>query len=212
MKTDLKNIDKISYWLVVITVLLFLAVLDCSCSGAKKTNKEGAKMDSTATKNEIAIAKEAEAIIETIKVDSTATKSKKEQANSFSEDFIFSPIDPKEESVITDSNGKTTKFKNLRGSTKKEQKSTTSQYDETVKKLSETDKEIASIKENMSALDNEVQLIKKASAKEVQEDQYNWAKFALSFWWLWLIIIVVLIAIYLYYKKINPLSFIKFIK
>jgi len=186
--------------------------LGCSCSAAKKTNKEEAKTDSTATKSEIAIAKEAEAIIETIKVDSTATKSKREQVNVFTDEFIFSPIDPKRESSITDSSGKTTKFRNLRGSTRKEQKSSTSQYDETVKKLSETDREIASIKESMSKLDSEVALIKKASVKEVQEDQYNWGKLALSFWWLWLIIILVLIAIYLYCKRISPFGFIKFLK
>jgi len=209
MKTDLSTIDKISYLIVVVTVMLFLAVLGCSCSGAKQNKKEDSKSDSTSVVAIKEVEKEVNSIKQVVKIDSTSTKSKTKQETSSNSKIKFASVDPKQESSITDSDGKTIKFKNLKGSIEKEQKNINTKHDETTRKLSQTEQEITQIKETMRSLDSEVQLIKKSTAKEFNKEQFNWSKFVLSFWWLWLIILLALIASYLYFKKINPLVFIK---
>ena len=143
--------------------------MGCSCSGAKQNKKEESKIDSTAVVATKEVAKEVEAVRQVATVDSTAAKTKKEQSNSFTEEFIFSPIDPKEESIITDNSGKVTKLKNLKGSTRKEQKSVNVQTDETVKKLSQTQTDIVVLKEQMAYLNSEIEVVKKATAKESNE-------------------------------------------
>jgi len=175
------------------------------CS-ARTSKTDKSKVDSTAiAKVEVAV-KETETIKEVVKSDSTSSKKKETVFNVFEDALELEPIDPKEESSFTDSNGNTKKFKNVRIKTKKVKDNSTINESENIRKIEEKDSEIVRLKDIVSQLSTEISVLKEDKTKEVVKE-------ALIPSWLWLILLLLLILIgylvYKYYKGITPISLIK---
>lgn len=205
MKQHLTFTQKYSYSIIIGVVFFIVAFLFFSCS-ARTSKTDKSKVDSTATaKIEIAI-KETETKTETTKLDSTSTKKKETIVNIFEDALELEPIDPNKESSFTDSNGKTKTFKNVRIKTNKTKDNSIIQESETTRKLEQKDVEIATLKDFVSELNTEIEVLKDNKAKEVVKE-------ALIPSWLWLILLLLLILIayisYKYYKGITPISLIK---
>ena len=196
MKTNLNFIERHSYLIVIISLLLYL-LFGCS---ARTVTKDEKKTDSTATtKKEIAV-KEKETIKETIKKDSTSSKKKETVVNVFEDALELEPIDPKQESSFTDSNGKTKTFKNVRIKTNKVKDNSIVYESENVRKTEEKDTEIATLKDSIYNLNSDVAISKEIIKKLSKKEQFNWSTFILQLWWLWLIIIIALYLAYRYYS------------
>ena len=196
MKTNLNFIERHSY-LIVVSVLFIFLLFGCS---ARNVNKSDSKIDSTSTtKIETAI-KEIETIKETTKIDSLSEKKKETIRNIFSDELLLEPIDEKEISSFTDENGKTKTFKNVRIRTKKTKDKSIIEQTEIVRKIEQKDVEIATLKDSVSSLHDEIAVNKEIIKKLSEKEQFNWSTFVLSFWWLWIIILIALYLAYRYYK------------
>ena len=196
MKTKLNFIERHSYLIVIISLLLYL-LFGCS---ARTVTKDEKKTDSTATtKTEIAV-KEKETIKETTKKDSTSSKKKETVVNVFEDALELEPIDPKQESSFTDSNGKTKTFKNVRIKTNKVKDNSIVYESENVRKTEEKDTEIATLKDSIYNLNSDVAISKEIIKKLSKKEQFNWSTFVLSFWYLWLLILIALYLAYRYYS------------
>ena len=196
MKTNLNFIERHSY-LIVVSVLFLFLLFGCS---ARNVNKSDSKIDSTATtKIEVAI-KELETIKESTKLDSTSTKKKQTIVNVFTDELELEPIDEKEISSFTDENGKTKTFKNVRIRTNKRKDKSIIEETEIVRKIEQKDTEIATLKDSVSSLHDEIAVNKEIIKKLSEKPQFNWSTFVLSFWYLWLIILIALYLAYRYYK------------
>jgi hypothetical protein len=196
MKTNLNFIERHSY-LIVIGVLFLFLLFGCS---ARNTNKSDIKIDSAATtKIDVAI-KEIETIKETTKIDSLSEKKKQTIVNVFTDELELEPIDAKEISTFTDENGKTKTFKNVRIRANKIKDKSIIEESETVRKIEQKDTEIATLKDSISSLHNEIAVNKEIIKKLTEKPQFNWSTFVLSFWWLILIIIIICYLLYRYYK------------
>ena len=208
MKHKLTFTQKYSYSIIIGVVFFIVAFLFFSCS-ARTSKTDKSKVDSTAVaKVEIAI-KETETKTETTKLDSTSVKKKETIVNIFEDALQLEPIDATKESSLTDSNGKTTTFKNVRIKTNKTKDKSIIQESETTRKLEQKDVEIATLKDFVSELNSKIEVLKKKNAKEVVKPQFNWSTFILQLWWLWLLILIALFLAYKYYKGITPISLIK---
>ena len=196
MKTNLNFIEKHSY-LIVLSVLFLYLLLGCS---ARNVNKSDSTIDSVATtKIETAI-KELETIKETTKIDSLSEKKKQTIVNVFTDELELEPIDEKEISSFTDENGKTKTFKNVRIRTNKRKDKSIIEESETVRKIEQKEVEIATLKDSVSSLHDEIAVNKEIIKKLSEKPQFNWSTFVLSFWWLWLLILIALYLAYRYYK------------
>ena len=205
MKTKLNFTEKYSYSIVIGVLFFIVAFLLFGCS-ARTSKTDKLKVDSTAiAKVEVAV-KETETIKEVVKSDSTSSKKKETVFNVFEDALELEPIDPKEESSFTDSNGNTKKFKNVRIKTKKVKDNSTINESENIRKIEEKDSEIVRLKDIVSQLSTEISVLKEDKTKEVVKE-------ALIPSWLWLILLLLLILIgylvYKYYKGITPISLIK---
>ena len=169
------------------------------CS-ARNVNKSDSKIDSVATtKIETAI-KELETIKETTKIDSLSEKKKQTIINVFTDELELEPIDEKEISSFTDENGKTKTFKNVRIRTNKRKDKSIIEESEIVRKIEQKDVEIATLKDSVSSLHDEIAVNKEIIKKLSEKPQFNWSTFVLSFWWLWILILIALYLAYRYYK------------
>ena len=196
MKTNLNFIERHSY-LIVVGILFLYLLLGCS---ARNVNKSDSKIDSVATtKIETAI-KELETIKESTKIDSLSEKKKQTIVNVFTDELELEPIDEKEISSFTDENGKTKTFKNVRIRTNKRKDKSIIEESEIVRKIEQKDVEIATLKDSVSSLHDEIAVNKEIIKKLSEKEQFNWSTFVLSFWWLWLIILIALYLAYRYYK------------
>lgn len=191
--------EKYSYSIVIGVLFFIVAFLLFGCS-ARTSKTDKSKVDSTATaKVEVAI-KENETIKEVVKSDSTSSKKKETIVNIFEDALELEPIDPKQESSFTDSNGNTKKFKNVRIRTKKVKDNSIINESENVRKIEEKDSEIVRLKDSIYNLNSDIAISKDIKAKSVIKEQFNWSTFILSFWWLWVIIAIGLYIAYRYYK------------
>ena len=198
MKTNLNFIERHSY-LIVIGVLFIFLLFGCS---ARNVNKSDAKIDSTATKKIETAIKELETIKETTKIDSLSEKKKQTIVNVFTDELELEPIDEKEISSFTDENGKTKTFKNVRIRTNKRKDKSIIEESEIVHKIEQKDVEIATLKDSVSSLHDEIAVNKEIIKKLSEKPQFNWSTFALSFWWLILIIMIICYLIYRYKKGV----------
>ena len=196
MKTNLNFIERHSYLIVVGVLFLFL-LFGCS---ARNVNKSDAKIDSISTTKIETAVKELETIKETTKIDSISEKKKQTIRNIFSDELLLEPIDEKEISSFTDENGKTKTFKNVRIRTNKRKDKSIIEETETVRKIEQKDVEIATLKDSVSSLHDEIAVNKEIIKKLTEKPQFNWSTFVLSFWYLWLIILIALYLAYRYYK------------
>ncbi len=208
MATKLTFTQKYSYSIIIGVLFFIVAYLAFGCS-ARTSKTDKSKVDSTATaKVEIAI-KETETKTETTKSDSTSVKKKETIVNIFEDALELEPINPDKESSFTDSNGNKKTFKNVRIKTNKTKDNSIIKESETTRKLEQKDVEIATLKDFVSELNSEIEVLKKNKAKEVVKPQFNWSTFILQLWWLWLLILVALFLAYRYYKGTTPISLIK---
>ena len=196
--------EKYSYSIVIGILFFIVAFLLFSCS-ARTSKTDKSKVDSTAiAKVEVAI-KEKETIKEVVKTDSTSSKKKETIVNVFEDALELEPIDPKQESSFTDSNGNVKTFKNVRIKTNKVKDNSIVYESENVRKIEEKEVKFATLKDIVTQLNSEVEVLKEAKEKEVVKD-------ALIPSWLWLILLLLLILIaylsYKYYKGINPFSWV----
>ena len=192
MKTKLNFIERHSYLIVIISLLLYL-LFGCS---ARTVTKDEKKTDSTATtKTEIAVKEK-----ETTKKDSISSKKKETVVNVFEDALELEPIDPKQESSFTDSNGKTKTFKNVRIKTNKVKDNSIVYESENVRKTEEKDTEIATLKDSIYNLNSDVAISKEIIKKLSEKEQFNWSTFILQMWWLWVLIIIALYLAYRYYS------------
>ncbi len=196
MKTNLNFIERHSY-LIVVGILFIFLLFGCS---ARNVNKSDSKIDSVATTKIETAVKELENIKETTKIDSLSEKKKETIRNIFSDELLLEPIDEKEISSFTDENGKTKTFKNVRIRTNKRKDKSIIEESETVRKIEQKDTEIATLKDSVSSLHDEIAVNKEIIKKLTEKPQFNWSTFVLSFWWLWLIILIALYLAYRYYK------------
>jgi hypothetical protein len=196
MKTKLNFIEKHSY-LIVVGILFIFLLFGCS---ARNTNKSDIKIDSTATTKIDVALKEIETIKETTKIDSLSESKKQTIVNVFTDELELEPIDAKEISTFTDENGKTKTFKNVRIKTNKRKDKSIIEESERVRKIEQKDVEIATLKDSVSSLNNEIAVNKEIIKKLTEKPQFNWSTFVLSFWWLWIIILIALYLAYRYYK------------
>ena len=196
MKTNLNFIERHSY-LIVIGVLFIFLLFGCS---ARNVNKSDSKIDSVATTKIKTAVKELETIKESTKIDSLSEKKKQTIVNVFTDELELEPIDEKEISSFTDENGKTKTFKNVRIRTNKRKDNSNIVESETVRKIEQKDVEIATLKDSVSSLHDEIAVNKEIIKKLSEKPQFNWSTFVLSFWWLWLIILIALYLSYRYYK------------
>ena len=205
MNTKLTFTQKYSYSIIIGVVFFIVAFLFFSCS-ARTSKTDKSKLDSTATAKIEVTEKTSITETETTKIDSTSTKKKETIVNIFEDALELEPIDPNKESSFTDSNGKTKTFKNVRIKTNKTKDNSIIQESETTRKLEQKDVEIATLKDFVSELNTEIEVLKDNKAKEVVKE-------ALIPSWLWLILLLLLILIayisYKYYKGITPISLIK---
>ena len=196
MKANL-NFNEKHYYLILLAILALYLLFSCS---ARNVNKSDNKIDSVATtKIETAI-KELETIKETTKIDSLSEKKKQTIINVFTDELELEPIDEKEISSFTDENGKTKTFKNVRIRTNKRKDKSIIEESEIVRKIEQKDVEIATLKDSVSSLHDEIAVNKEIIKKLSEKPQFNWSTFVLSFWWLWLIILIALYLLYRYYK------------
>jgi hypothetical protein len=152
---------------------LLLAFLIVSC-GAKTLNKEEKKTDSIA-KN-----------VTVLKTDSTSIDKKELAYDVETDEIVFEAVDTTQPIEITNNEGKVTKYKNARLSTKKRKDNTIVVSEKIVAKIV------------VDSVSNEIEVNKVESTKIVYKEQFNWATFILQLWWLWLLIIL---ACYLAYRR-----------
>ena len=196
MKTNLNFIERHSY-LIVVSVLFIFLLFGCS---ARNVNKSDSKIDSVSTtKIETAI-KELETIKETTKLDSTSISKNQTIRNLFYDELILEPINEKEISTLTDEKGNVKTFKNVRIRTKKTKDKSIIEQTEIVRKIEQKDTEIATLKDSVSSLHDEIAVNKEIIKKLSEKEQFNWSTFVLSFWWLWILILIALYLAYRYYK------------
>ena len=196
MKTNLNFIERHSY-LIVVGILFLYLLLGCS---ARNVNKSDAKIDSVSTTKIETAVKELETIKETTKIDSLSEKKKQTIINVFTDELELEPIDEKEISSFTDENGKTKTFKNVRIRTNKRKDKSIIEESEIVRKIEQKDVEIATLKDSVSSLHDEIAVNKEIIKKLTEKPQFNWSTFVLSFWYLWLLILIALYLAYRYYK------------
>jgi hypothetical protein len=152
---------------------LLLAFLIVSC-GAKTINKEEKKTDSIAT------------TIAVVKTDSTSIDKKVLVYDVETDEIVIEAVDTTEPIEITNNEGKVTKYKNARLSTKKRKDNTIVVSEKIVAKIV------------VDSITNEIEVNKVESTKIVYKKQFNWSTFIIQLWWLWLLI---LLAIYLAYRR-----------
>ena len=196
MKKNINFIERHSY-LIVIGILFLYLLLGCS---ARNVNKSDAKIDSVSTTKIETAVKELETIKETTKIDSTSISKNQTIRNLFYDELILEPIDEKEISTLTDEKGNVKTFKNVRIRTKKTKDKSIIEQTEIVRKIEQKDVEIATLKDSVSSLHDEIAVNKEIIKKLSEKPQFNWSTFVLSFWWLWLIILIALYLLYRYYK------------
>jgi hypothetical protein len=200
--------EKYSYSIVIGILFFIVAFLLFGCS-ARTSKTDKSKVDSTAiAKVEVAI-KEKETIKEVVKTDSTSSKKKETIVNIFEDALELEPIDATKESSFTDSNGNVKTFKNVRIKTNKVKDNSIIYESENVRKIEEKEVEIATLKDIVTQLSSEVEVLKKEKSKSVVKPQFNWSTFILQLWWLWLILLLAGYLAYQYYKGITPISLIK---
>ena len=202
MNTKLTFMQKYSYSIIIGVVFFIVAFLFFSCS-ARTSKTDKSKVDSTATAKVEVTIKETETKTETTKSDSTSVKKKETIVNIFEDALELNPIDPKQESSLTDNNGKTITFKNVRIKTNKTKDNSIINESENVRKIELKEVEIATLKDSIYILNTKLAVSKKDAKKEVVKE-------ALIPSWLWLILLLILILIayisYKYYKGVNPFS------
>jgi len=152
---------------------LLLAFLIVSC-GAKTINKEEKKTDSIAT------------TIAVVKTDSTSIDKKVLVYDVETDEIVIEAVDTTQPIEITNNEGKVTKYKNARLSTKKRKDNTIVVSEKIVAKIV------------VDSITNEIEVNKVESTKIVYKKQFNWSTFIIQLWWLWLLI---LLAIYLAYRR-----------
>jgi hypothetical protein len=155
----------------VIPIILALLLVSC---GAKTVNKEEKKTDS--------IAKE----VTVLTTDSTSIDKKVFAYDVETDEIVIEAVDTTEPIEITNNEGKVTKYKNARLSTKKRKDNTIVVSEKIVAKIV------------VDSVSNEIEVNKIESTKIVYKEQFNWGTFILQLWWLWLLIIL---AIYLAYRR-----------
>ena len=205
---NLTFLQKYSYSIIIGVVFFIVAFLFFSCS-ARTSKTDKSKVDSTATAKVEVTDKSSTTVKEVIKSDSTSTKKKETIVNIFEDALELEPIDPKQESSFTDSNGKTKTFKNVRIKTNKVKDNSIVYESENVRKIEEKDTEIATLKDVVTQLSSEISVLKNEKSKSIVKPQFNWSTFILQFWWLWIIILVAGYLAYKYYKGITPISLIQ---
>jgi hypothetical protein len=152
---------------------IILALLLVSC-GAKIVDKSDKKTDS--------IAKE----VTVLKTDSTSIDKKVFAYDVETDEIVIEAVDTTEPIEITNNEGKVTRYKNARLSTKKRKDNTIVVSEKIVAKIV------------VDSASNEIEVNKIESTKKVYKKQFNWGTFILQLWWLWLLIIL---AIYLAYRR-----------
>jgi len=205
---NLTFLQRYSYSIIIGVVFLLVIFLACSCS-ARTSKTDKSKVDSTATVKIEVTEKSSETVNETTKLDSTSSKKKETIVNIFEDALELEPIDPKQESSFTDSNGKTKTFKNVRIRTNKIKDNSIVYESENVRKIEEKDTEIATLKDVVTQLSSEISVLKESNAKLIVKPQFNWSTFILQLWWLWIIILLAGYLAYKYYKGITPISLIQ---
>lgn len=205
MKHNLSKIEKCSIAFTVAFVIVvfcfFLSLFSCSARTMKKDEK---KTDSISKTKETLKASIDETVKQSEKVDSSSVKKNETEKKSILDELEFEPADPTQESSITE-NGKTTKFKNLKG---KRRKQTTNEKNNTVEYVNlikEKNIELERKNEVIYQKNVEIRILKKQLEKET-------AKEALIPWWLWLLLLIILLIAgriaWLYYKGSNPFNWI----
>lgn len=207
MATNLTFTQKYSYSIIIGVVFFIVAFLFFSCS-ARTSKTDKSKIDSTATAKIEVTEKSSTTVKEVIKLDSTSTKKKETIVNIFEDALELEPIDPKQESSFTDSNGKTKTFKNVRIKTNKTKDNSIINESENVRKIEEKEVEISTLKDIVSQLSSEVSVLKDEKSKSIVKPQFNWSTFILQLWWLWILILVALYLGYKYYKGVNPFNWV----
>ncbi len=162
-----------------LTTLLLLLLISC---GAKTVNKEQTKTDSTAVATQV------------VKIDSVATDSTSIKFDVTTEEIAIEAVDTTKPIEITNAQGKVTKYKNARLSHRKRKDNTIVVNEKSVSKIV------------VDSITNEIEVNKIQSSKIVYKEQFNWGKFALSFWWLWLILILIAYVLYKWQKGTNPIA------
>jgi hypothetical protein len=150
---------------------IFLFLFSC---GAKIVDKSDKKTDS--------IAKE----VTVLKTDSTSIDKKVLVYDVETDEIVIEAVDTTEPIEITNNDGKVTKYKNARLSTKKRKDNTILVNEKIVSKIV------------VDSVSNEIEVNKVESTKIVYKEQFNWGTFILQLWWFWLLIIL---AIYLAYRR-----------
>jgi hypothetical protein len=206
MKHNLNKVEKYSIAFTVAFVIVvfcfFLSLFSCS---ARTMEKDEKKTDSIAKTKETLKASIDESVKQSEKVDSSSVKKNESEKKSSLDDLEFEPVDPTQESSITE-NGKTTTFKNLKG---KKRKQTTNEKNNTVEYVNlikEKNVELERKNEVIYQKNVEIRILKKQLEKQT-------AKEALIPWWLWLLLLIIILIAgriaWLYYKGSNPLNWIK---
>jgi hypothetical protein len=154
---------------------LLLALLLISC-GAKTINKDEKKTDSIAT------------TIAVVKTDSTSIDKKVLVYDVETDEIVIEAVDTTQPIEITNNEGKVTKYKNARLSTKKRKDNTIVVSEKIVAKIV------------VDSITNEIEVNKVESTKIVYKEQFNWGTFILQLYWLWLLIILICYLAYRYYK------------
>lgn len=201
MATNLTFTQRYSYSIIIGVILFIVAFLLFSCS-ARTSKTDKSKVDSTATAKIEVTEKSSTTVKEVVKLDSTSTKKKETIVNIFEDALELEPIDPKQESSFTDSNGKTKIFKNVRIKTNKIKDNSIVYESENVRKIEVKDTEIAILKDSIYNLNSEVAIGKDIIKKLTEKEQFNWSTFILQLWWLWVLILIALYLAYRYYKGI----------
>lgn len=193
--------EKYSYFIVVgvVTLCFFLFLFSCS---PRTMKKEENKKDSITNTKETLKASLDENVKQSKKVDSSSMKKNESEKKSILDELEFEPADPTQESSITE-NGKTTKFKNLKG---KRRNQTTNEKNNTVEYVNLIKEKNIELKRKNDVIykkDVEIQILKKQLKKETEKE-------ALLPWWLWLLLLIILFIAgriaWLYYKGMNPFN------
>jgi hypothetical protein len=154
---------------------LLLAFLIVSC-GAKTVNKEEKKTDSIAT------------TIAVVKTDSTSIDKKVLVYDVETDEIVIEAVDTTQPIEITNNEGKVTKYKNARLSTKKRKDNTIVVSEKIVAKIV------------VDSVTNEIEVNKVESTKIVYKEQFNWGTFILQTWYWWFLLIIIIYLIYRYKK------------
>lgn len=193
--------EKYSYFIVVgvVTLCFFLFLFSCS---PRTMKKEENKKDSITNTKETLKASLDENVKQSKKVDSSSMKKNESEKKSILDELEFEPADPTQESSITE-NGKTTKFKNLKG---KRRNQTTNEKNNTVEYVNLIKEKNIELKRKNDVIykkDVEIQILKKQLKKETEKE-------ALFPWWVWLLLLMILFIAgriaWLYYKGTNPFN------